>query len=296
MGAGPPVPNPIAVQEREKKRLEAHRTDKPPVIDGKLDDPCWADAVPDDSFRQRYPRDGDAPTQKTTIRVVYDDTAIYIGVRMEDTEPERIVARLARRDRQIESDQLGVALDSRHDHTTAYAFYLNAAGVQSDALLYDDNQLDLDWDAVWEAQGRAATEHGWSRRVPHPALGHSASRDLPVAGVGPPGRALHLAQPGARRWAYTPQTMSAEVVADFGHLDGLVGLHPRTRLELRPFVVAKVADPHRRRRRRSSASAPTGRTCTRISPRPRRQGSPHLEPRRSTRRSTPTSARSTPTR
>ena len=233
VGAGSTTPT---FDEHQKKRLAAHRTEKPPKIDGKLDDPAWADATPDDSLRQRYPHDGDEPTQRTVVRVLYDDTSVYVGVRMEDRDPARIVARLARRDRQIESDMLGIAFDSRHDHATAYAFYLNAAGVQSDGLMYDDTEYTQDWDAVWDG-ATSIDDQGWSAefRIPLSVLRFS---DLPVQEWGFQVERYISRNQEKDRWTWTPQSIGAEV-SPMGHLGGLEGLRPKRTLELRPFMVAR---------------------------------------------------------
>lgn len=232
--AGPQLPT---LEEQGKKHLAASRTDRAPTIDGALDDACWDLAVPDDSLRQRYPHDGDDPTQRTIIRVLYDDTAIYVGVRLEDTDPSRIVARLARRDRQIESDSVMIMLDSRHDHATAYGFQLNAAGVQADALYFDDNQISYDWDAVWDGAARR-DEGGWTAefRIPLSVLRFP---DVPAQSWGLQVERYISRNQERDRWTWTPQSMSAEV-SPMGHLVGLDGLHPRRTLELRPFVVARA--------------------------------------------------------
>jgi hypothetical protein len=67
-------------------------------IDGKLDEPAWAAAVPATDFMQSYPNVGAKPTDSTSVRVLYDDDALYVGVRMFDSDPKLIAAQLARRD------------------------------------------------------------------------------------------------------------------------------------------------------------------------------------------------------
>src|SRR4051812_40002376 len=61
-------------------------------IDGKLDEPAWQTAVPSSSFTQSYPKVGAQPTDSTQVRVLYDDNALYIGVRMFDSRPDSIAA------------------------------------------------------------------------------------------------------------------------------------------------------------------------------------------------------------
>jgi len=59
----------------------ATRTPRPPKIDGNLSDPVWAQAVPFTDFTQQDPDEGQKPSQKTEVRILYDDRAIYFAIR-----------------------------------------------------------------------------------------------------------------------------------------------------------------------------------------------------------------------
>jgi len=90
--------------------------------------------------------------------------------------PELVRALLTRRDADAPADSITVAFDSYHDRRTAYAFQLNAAGVQRDMLLFDDSGQDDTWDAVWT--GKVAMTSGGGQ----PSIGsHSASCGLPAS-------------------------------------------------------------------------------------------------------------------
>ncbi|HEX4574356.1 MAG TPA: carbohydrate binding family 9 domain-containing protein, partial [Gemmatimonadales bacterium] len=129
----------------------AVRVDRPPVIDGRLDDPAWALAPPVTQFRQTDPEEGKPVSESTEVRIVYDAAAIYIGARMYDRAPQKIVARLGRRDAATQSDDFRVLFDSYHDHRTAFRFVVNPAGVKGDVFFGDDgNYADDSWDPVWE--------------------------------------------------------------------------------------------------------------------------------------------------
>ena len=122
------------------------------MVDGRLDDPGWnlAPAVTD--FRQTDPDEGAPVSEATAVRVLYDGTAVYVGARLFDSAPARIVRRLARRDASTHSDEFRVFLDSYHDRRTAFEFVVNAAGVKKDVLIGDDGDSDdASWDPVWEA-------------------------------------------------------------------------------------------------------------------------------------------------
>ncbi len=59
--------------------LHAVRVSEPIRIDGVLDEAVWQQATPISGFRQRWPADGTPASERTEVRVVYDDGAIYCG-------------------------------------------------------------------------------------------------------------------------------------------------------------------------------------------------------------------------
>jgi hypothetical protein len=133
------------------RNIRAMRVKTPPTIDGYLNDDVWKVADPATDFIQRDPDEGSPATERSEIRVLYDDEALYFGCMFYDSEPDKIVARLTRRDNEIESDRGSIRIDTFHDHQTGYEFTFNAAGVKVDILQFDDaNKEDESWDAVWD--------------------------------------------------------------------------------------------------------------------------------------------------
>src|SRR4029078_5734590 len=90
----------------------------------------------------------------------YDDDAIFVGVWADDPRPDLVRALVTRRDVDSFADAVTVAVGSYHDRGTAYAFQLNAAGVQRDMLLFDDSNMDDTWDAVWTGNARVTPSGG----------------------------------------------------------------------------------------------------------------------------------------
>ncbi len=129
----------------------AVRTAVPPRLDGRDDDPAWRTSLPVGEFRMFALRTDTAPTFRTEARVLYDDHALYILVRAFDPHPDSIVRLLARRDTDgPPNDQVLLFIDSYHDRRSGYNFIVNAAGVKSDYLLFDDVGSDQSWDGVWD--------------------------------------------------------------------------------------------------------------------------------------------------
>src|SRR4051794_35670234 len=93
--------------------VSAVRAAKAPVIDGDLSDDVWRTAKEITGFTQHDPDDGKPPTQKTIVKVAYDDNAIYFAAKLEDTNP--ITTLLGRRDNSLESDWFRIYIDAQHD-------------------------------------------------------------------------------------------------------------------------------------------------------------------------------------
>src|SRR5258706_12225235 len=88
----------VAWGQRARPHLRAVRVAQSPRLDGRLDEPAWqAPQVVADAFVQKFPNEGAAPSEPTTVRVVYDRDAVWIGVDCQQRSAP-IVGRLTRRD------------------------------------------------------------------------------------------------------------------------------------------------------------------------------------------------------
>jgi uncharacterized protein DUF5916/cellulose/xylan binding protein with CBM9 domain len=225
--------------------VRAVRVSQSPKLDGKLDDPAWSAAAPIDSFVQKFPKEGAAPSEQTTIRVIYDADAIWVGVDCRQ-RTAAIVGRLTRRDRPIESDSITIDFDSRRSGTNAFEFAVNAGGVLSDSIRFNDTDESSDWDENWDARVNRSSD-GWSAefRIPLRILRFDAH--LPVQSWGFQARRYISARQETDEWAFIPRTVAGEV-SHYGKLDDLRALEPPSPFELRPFAVGRV-------RHRDAASA-----------------------------------------
>ena len=211
------------------------------VIDGKLDDAAWAAATPQSGFTQSYPDPGAAAVDPTEFRVLYDDQALYVAVKMRDAHPDSIAAQLARRDASgIYSDWVHLIIDSYHDRRTAFRFTVNPKGVKKDVYTSNDGQEDANWDAVWDV-GTAVDNEGWTAefRIPFSQLrfggvDKGVERDW----------GLQIMRDIARRQgrdSWSPWTRrDAGFVSRFGDLRGILDIPTPTRLEVVPYVSAKA--------------------------------------------------------
>jgi len=246
MDAGAQTRSPTSA--RPPRVTAAARRDGPIAVDGHLDEPAWARAAASDDFVQSYPTPNAPAQDPTRVRVLYDDEALYVGVRMFDAHPDSIAAHLARRDPTgIYTDWAHVIIDSYHDRRTAFAFSVNPLGVKRDALEYNDNSEDANWDAVWEASA-SIDSAGWTAefRIPFSQLRFD---EVPAGEERVWG--FEVFRDVARRNerdAWAPWNPAANaLVSRFGDLDGLYGVRSRMHAELVPYVSSKLtrapADP-----------------------------------------------------
>jgi hypothetical protein len=169
------------------RTAEAIRVEQAPKLDGTLDDPLWRQATPLSNFLQREPFEGQAPTEKTEVRVLYSKHEVYFGITCFDSTPKKIVATELRRDVSQElDDYFEIVIDSAHDRRNAYVFQINPLGTQRDALITEEQRTDTSngdgdsgWDGVWTSQARI-TGQGWTATVgiPFSTLNFMRSHDV----------------------------------------------------------------------------------------------------------------------
>jgi len=229
-----------------------------PRVDGHLDDPAWSLAPSFGGFTQREPQEGQPATERTDVRVVFTDDAIYVGVRAWDTHADQIAAQLTRRDADSPSDWIGIAIDSYHDRRTAFYFLVNPAGVKRDIYLFNDTEEDESWDAVWDVATSRDAE-GWSAEFRIPFSQLRFSRGTSSFGFNVVRRINRLNEED--HWRLVPRNANASVSL-FGELQGLEGIRPPRRLEVLPYTVARasndIAEPGNPFAPNTSSSATAG--------------------------------------
>jgi len=221
--------------------IVAVRVARPPILDGRLDDPAWQAATPLTDLRQSDPQEGKAVSESTEVRVVYDRDALYIGARLFDREPARIARQLGRRDAFTQSDDFRVLLDSYHDHRSAFRFDVNPLGVKHDLVFGDDgNFADDSWDPVWEA-ATAIDSLGWTAefRIPFSQLRFSSAAEQ-VWGIRFVRTILRKSE--FSFWPFVWKTESG-LVSRFAHLLGLRDIPAPRRVELLPYLVSRGTSP-----------------------------------------------------
>lgn len=207
-----------------------------PVLDGKLDDPAWANAQAIDKFLEYDPNTGAETRFKTDVRVVHDDKYLYIMARMYDPAPDSIISLLSRRDVRTQSEQLKLVIDSYHDRQTAYQFAVNPAGVKRDFYVSNDTNEDDSWDAVWDV-ATAIDSLGWVAefRIPFSQMRFANTKDHTFGLM----IVRDVARTGARiSWPLYHREKQG-YVSQAGEISGINDIGSPSRLEIAPYVVTK---------------------------------------------------------
>lgn len=227
----------LLINAQIKKSVEAYPLEDPIHIDGKLDEPCYSNAIPASGFVQLNPFNGQPSRQLSEVWFFYDMDAVYLGAMLYDSSPDSIYNFLTERDELGMADYFGVYLDPYNNGHLAYGFFITPAGVQMDmkAVAGDHDMEDESWNAVWESSARV-TEKGWvvEMKIPFSALRFP---DIPVHTWG-----VNMFRRIRRYNSNNSWSRISREVQGFidqqGELTGIHDIKPPVRLSLSPYAAA----------------------------------------------------------
>ncbi|SVD83056.1 uncharacterized protein METZ01_LOCUS435910, partial [marine metagenome] len=167
---------------RELYQLEAVRVPEGPIIDGSMEDAVWQRAPVIDQFIQQEPAEGAPATERTEVRVLYDESNLYVGVRAFDSESNAIIASEMRRDsdRLLDEDNFQIILDTFNDSRSAYMFVTSPLGAKLEQQIFEEgeggrrgfttnNNVNRNWDGVWYVSTRQLSD-GWMAEIAIPMV------------------------------------------------------------------------------------------------------------------------------
>ena len=221
--------------DNSTKTIPALRLSGAPNIDGSLSEELWNHLPILTDFVQYNPYNGNPSSQKTEVKIGYDDHALYIGAVCYDQDPNTIKRELTSRDQTspgMTADLFAVLLSPYNDGLNSIFLWVSAAGVQRDVKIYGD-QHDITWDAVWESKV-SITDFGWIAeiKIPFSVLRFSSH---PIQNWG-----LNLWRwiPRNREWAvWNPVELTYPGWwKKNGLWTGIQNLDPPVRLSLTPYI------------------------------------------------------------
>ncbi len=206
-------------------------------IDGTLDDAVWSSAPLVSGFVQSAPNEGASASERTEVRIVYDDDALYVGARLYDDAPQEVRAVLARRDRTTNADRFLVFLDCYHDRRTGFYFGVNAAGTPYDGTLFNDDWDSDTWDGVWEGAARRDSL-GWTAelRIPYSQLRFQKRPSYRWA----VNFKREIARKNEADYLVATPSNGSGFVSRFVELTGISAVQPPRRLEVTPYVTSRA--------------------------------------------------------
>jgi hypothetical protein len=232
----------------QTKILQATKIQQGIKLDGLLDDTAWAHAATATDFIMNYPQFGIPSTEKTIVKILYDDDAIYVGAYLYDSDPKGIRKQLTARDREgrADADNFSVTFDTYLDKQNAYQFIVTTANVQSDVRMSqggaancngDGCPNDRNWDAVWDSKTRIVAD-GWvvEMKIPYFSL-RFGKKELQNWGL-QFNRFIRRKNENSF-WSPVDPNVSG-FINQFGELRGLQNLQPPLRLSFLPYIGAGI--------------------------------------------------------
>lgn len=226
--------------------VTARRVEGTITLDGRLDEPDWPAAVPIGEFFQRERNEGVPSTERTEVRVLFDEDNLYIGFSCYDSEMKRSSARAMFRDENQGSDDIiSFMLDAFHDHRSAIQFVSNRNGAMED--LFQNGETtetrNHNWDTVWNSRG-SEDDRAWYVEIAIPFK--SLRFQLPKDG-GPLVFGVGFKRNIPRKneedyWPFVPNDSSWYRPSELGHIQGL-SARPGRNLEILPYVLGGAQKP-----------------------------------------------------
>ena len=227
------------------KSIEAIKAEQAPKIDGELNDIAWEKAPVLTDFIQNFPNYGSPSSVKTTVKILYDNSAVYIGAYLYDN-PSLIRKQITARDeeQQTDVDYFSVFFDTYNDKQNGFQFLVTSMNVQTDARLGPNlgggdffNYGDKTWDAVWDSKIKMKPD-GWvvEMKIPYISL-RFAKKDIQDWG-------LQFSRFTRRNnetsfWNPVDPTING-FVNQFGEYKNLKNILPPLRLSLSPYVTSGI--------------------------------------------------------
>ena len=114
----------------QEKSLLAIKTEQVPKIDGNLNDAAWANVATATDFVQNYPANGQPASRKTVVKVIYDNSAIYLSAYLYD-DPSLVRKQITARDAEQlkDVDYFSVFFDTYNDNQNGFQFVVTSANV-----------------------------------------------------------------------------------------------------------------------------------------------------------------------
>ena len=174
--AGPAAKGAVTLPPEKANPVMIPKFEKPPTIDGVLNDDVWKNAALLKDFYQIDPGDNTAPSKPTEVLIGYDSRFLYIAFRATD-EPDKVRSTVAKRDNIFQDDYVGFYLDTFNDKRRAFEIFFNPLGIQGDGILTEGRGEDFSVDLLLDSKG-TINENGYivEIAIPFKSLRYEAGK------------------------------------------------------------------------------------------------------------------------
>src|SRR6266404_4190201 len=231
----PAKPTQIPSPSSGLRRIQAVRITDLLKIDGLLDESAWSLAQPATEFLQQQPTEGAPASERTEVRVLFDDKNIYFGIRAFDSDAKHINARELVRDADFSNDDIiAIVLDTYHDRRNAFRFIVNPLGTQQDALITDEGRdINVTWNGSWISAGRI-DDKGYAVEIEIPLTTLRFKQGIESWG-------LNISRVIRRKnelslWTSWQRSFGLERVSQAGELTGVEEIRRRRLREIKPYA------------------------------------------------------------
>jgi hypothetical protein len=215
----------------EIQKLESGESIK---LDGLLSEPVWSRAEVATDFLQQVPDEGKLATQKTEVRLLYDDKNIYVGYRC--WQKDKIVVTDIHRDFAVlDNDIVEIIFDAFKDHRNGYTFMTNPMGALTDVQFSGDGlDANSNWNAVWDVRTHIYGD-SWTAElvIPFKSLRFTKA-EIQEWGLNIMRRARYINEGSC--WSFVPRRFKLGMVSLAGSLTGLKNVKPGRNLKIKPFI------------------------------------------------------------
>ncbi len=230
----PATPTRFPSQNTGSRRIQAVRVSDAIKIDGLLDEAPWSLAQPATDFLQQDPTEGAPASERTEVKVLFDDRNIYFGIRAFDDSTQINARELVRDASFSNDDKIEILLDTYNDKRNAFRFAVNPLGTQQDALITDEGRdVNLSWDASWVSSGKI-DQKGWTVEIAIPLTTLRFQEGEDTWGFN--SARIIRRKNEEDLWTSWQRSFGLERVSQAGELVGVGEIKRRRLYEVKPYV------------------------------------------------------------
>ena len=232
-----------------RPRVQAYRLSEGEsiVVDGSPAEPAWQRAVPATDFRQRDPDNGSPATEKTEVRVVFDEDRLILGVTCFDSDPAKLLGNQMQRDQPFSADDRFMwAIDPFLDGRSGYFFEINPSGAMGDGLITGPTggggfggDMDKAWDGIWIARVRR-TDAGWTAEVEIPFK--TLNFDPATTAWGANFQRTVRRKNEESLWTGWRRDEGLTRMSNAGRVEGISGISQGIGLDLKPYLLGAASN------------------------------------------------------